>query len=65
LNESLPSKELEQALTLIKDSQGIERSRELAAYHANLAVEHLADLPPSESRQALIDMAGYVLSRLY
>jgi all-trans-nonaprenyl-diphosphate synthase len=57
--------ELEQALTLIKDSQGIERSRELAAYHANLAVEHLADLPPSESRQALIDMAGYVLSRLY
>jgi len=34
-------------MTLIKDSQGIERSRELAAYHANLAVEHLADLPPS------------------
>ena len=57
--------DLEQASTLIQDSQGIERSRELAAHHANLAVEHLADLPPSESRQALINMAEYALSRLY
>lgn len=57
--------DLEQAIALIHDSQGIERSRELAAHHANLAVEHLADLPPSESCQALINMADYVLSRMY
>ena len=57
--------DLEQAITLIKDSHSIERSRELAAHHTQLAVEHLADLPPSESHQALIDMADYVLSRLY
>jgi len=57
--------DLEQAIGLIQDSQGIKRSRELAAHHAQLAVEHLADLPPSESRQALIDMTDYVLSRLY
>ena len=57
--------DLEQAIALIHDSQGIQRSRELAAYHANLAVEHLADLPPSDSRQALVNMTDYVLSRLY
>jgi all-trans-nonaprenyl-diphosphate synthase len=57
--------DLEQALALIMDSQGIQRSRELAAHHAKLAVEHLASLPASESRQALVDMTDYVLSRLY
>lgn len=57
--------DLEQAIALIQNSNGIERSRELAAHHARLAVEHLADLPSSESRQALINMADYVLSRLY
>lgn len=57
--------DLEQALALVKDGQGIERSRDLAARHAQLAVQHLADLPPTESRQALIELADYVLSRLY
>lgn len=57
--------DLESAIALITDSNGIERSRDLAAHHARLAVEHLNDLPPSQSRQALIDMADYVLSRMY
>ncbi|MGI2901742.1 solanesyl diphosphate synthase [Tolypothrix sp. VBCCA 56010] len=57
--------DLEQALALIEDSQGIVRSRELAAEHAKLAIEHLAVLPPSECRQALTNMTDYVLSRLY
>lgn len=57
--------DLEQALALICDSQGIVRSRELAAEHAKLAIEHLAVLPPSECRQALTNMTDYVLSRLY
>lgn len=57
--------DLEQAMALIADSRGIERSRELAAQHAEAAVQHLADLPVSESRQALIQLADYVLSRLY
>lgn len=57
--------DIEQAIALVKESQGIERSRELAAHHAQLAVSHLADVPHSESRQALIDLADYVLSRLY
>ncbi|MCC5647313.1 solanesyl diphosphate synthase [Nostoc sp. CHAB 5824] len=57
--------DLEQALALIQDSQGIQQARELAAHHAKLAIEHLAILPPSESHQALINIAEYTLSRLY
>jgi len=57
--------DLEQALTLVRDSRGIERSRELANQHTRMAIEHLADLPPSESRQVLVKLADYVLSRLY
>jgi len=57
--------DLEQAVALIHDSQGIKRARELAEHHAQRAVEHLADLSPSQSKQALIDIAEYVLNRLY
>lgn len=63
--EFAQSEDLDGALELIKDSQGIKRARELAAHHAKVAVEHLQDISPSESRQALINMADYVLSRLY
>ncbi|GAB4383121.1 MAG: solanesyl diphosphate synthase [Elainellaceae cyanobacterium] len=57
--------DIEQAIALVKDSGGIERSRELASHHAELAVQSLANLPPSDSRQALIELADYVLSRVY
>jgi all-trans-nonaprenyl-diphosphate synthase len=57
--------DLEQALALVEDSQGIDRSRQLAAYHAQQAVQSLTDLPPSDCRQALVELADYVLSRLY
>jgi len=57
--------DLEQAVKLISDSQGIPRARELAAHHAKLARQHIADLEPSESKQALINMTDYVLSRIY
>ncbi len=57
--------DLDQALGLIRDSRGIERSRELAADHAKMATDYLIDLPPTDSRQALIELADYVLSRLY
>ena len=57
--------DLEQALTLVRDSEGIHRSRKLASQQAQAAVQHLADLPISEPRQALIDLTDYVLSRLH
>ncbi|PSB02490.1 solanesyl diphosphate synthase [Merismopedia glauca] len=57
--------EWEQAIALIAESQGIERSRQLAKHHAQLAVDALADLPPSPALQALIEMTDYVLRRAY
>lgn len=57
--------DLEQALALINDSRGIERSRELATQHSQMAIECLQSLAPSESRQALIKLGDYVLRRLY
>nr|WP_290227690.1 solanesyl diphosphate synthase [Trichocoleus desertorum] len=57
--------DLDQAIALISESNGMERSQELAAHHAQSAVACLSDLPPSESRQALTEMADYVLSRLH
>lgn len=57
--------DLEQAVALVRDSSGIQRSRELATEHTRMAVERLKDLPPSASRQALVKLADYVLSRLY
>ncbi len=58
------SGDLEKALALIEDTKCFERSRDLAAHHAKLAVEHIGQLPSSPTRQTLIDMADYVLSRL-
>ena len=56
--------DLSQAIALVKESRGIERSRELAAQFAQIAVQNLAQLKPSTSSQALLDMADYVLSRV-
>jgi all-trans-nonaprenyl-diphosphate synthase len=57
--------DLEQALNLIKESSGIQKTRELAAHHAQKAVESISKLPASESRRVLIELSDYVLSRLY
>lgn len=53
------------ALSIVIESQGIERSRELASYHAQLALKHIDCLKPSQYSQSLIDLVDYVLSRLY
>lgn len=55
----------EQALNLVHSSKGITRSRELAHHHADQATLCLQDLPPSEARQALLDLTRYVLRRIY
>lgn len=57
--------DITQAIALVMESQGIEHSRALAAQYAETAVQNLAQLKPSESSKALIDLADYVLSRLY
>ncbi len=57
--------DLENAIAIVKESGGIERSRELAAHHAKISVAHLSVLQPSVSRKALTDLADYVLKRVY
>jgi all-trans-nonaprenyl-diphosphate synthase len=57
--------DIEQALALVKESNGIEKARELASCHAKLAVQHLDCLKASEASQALADLTDYALSRLY
>ncbi|MFP4123135.1 solanesyl diphosphate synthase [Coleofasciculus sp.] len=57
--------DISQALALVMESRGIERSRELAAYHARLALENLTPLKPSPATTALVELTDYVLSRMY
>jgi len=52
------------AMDLIHQSSGIEQSRILAADHARQAVNCLHQLPSTEARQALHDIADYVLRRI-
>ncbi|MEB3160159.1 MAG: solanesyl diphosphate synthase [Synechocystis sp.] len=57
--------DIDQALQLVKSSNGIRRSRELAAHHAQLARQNLGCLGVSASRESLLELIDYVLSRLY
>jgi all-trans-nonaprenyl-diphosphate synthase len=65
IEQEFPEEEdLKTAIALVKNNGAIERSRELAAYHAHTAVEHLSVLKPSPATQALTDLADYVLKRM-
>ncbi|MBR8827538.1 MAG: solanesyl diphosphate synthase [Gomphosphaeria aponina SAG 52.96 = DSM 107014] len=57
--------DLELALSLVKESTGIQRARSLAADHGQKAVQNLNCLKPSASAQALLDLPDYVISRMY
>ena len=59
------SEDLEEAIALVHDSQGISKSRDLAEKFAHQAIGHLDFLPTSDARQALIDLTEYTLKRLY
>ncbi|WP_008317428.1 solanesyl diphosphate synthase [Leptolyngbya sp. PCC 6406] len=63
--EFAESGDWQQAFDLILASEGIARSRELALYHADQATYCLKDLSPSASRQALLDLASYILRRIH
>ncbi len=57
--------DLEEALSLIQESRGLDLARELAAEHAQAAVAHLDCLPASEAQQALVNLTEYVLKRVH
>jgi len=56
--------DLDQALALVYDSNGIERARELAYQHSQLALKDLLCLPPCPSTDSLRELTDYVLSRI-
>jgi geranylgeranyl pyrophosphate synthase len=55
--------DIERTLTYVLDSDGVERARALALFHAQRAVNAVARLPESEERNALVSLAHMVLSR--
>jgi all-trans-nonaprenyl-diphosphate synthase len=57
--------DLEEAVTLVNNSQGIARSRALAEEFSDTALKRLDKLPSSPSKQALIDLTDYILKRIY
>jgi all-trans-nonaprenyl-diphosphate synthase len=57
--------DIEQALEIVRQSKGIQRSRELAATHAKIALQSLSSLKPSDSSDSLKELTDYVLSRVY
>nr|YP_009546002.1 prenyl transferase [Glaucocystis incrassata]ASQ40063.1 prenyl transferase [Glaucocystis incrassata] len=59
------STDFEQAISIVKKTKGIEKARDLAMEHAQVAIECLHNLPNSESTQALKQLVEYVLERIY
>lgn len=57
--------DIEKALDLIHSSQGIPRSKELASQYGQSALKHLECLASSPSKDVLIELVDYVLSRIY
>jgi all-trans-nonaprenyl-diphosphate synthase len=57
--------DIEKALDFIHSSQGIPRSKELANQYGQSALKHLECLASSPSKDVLIELVDYVLSRIY
>ncbi|MFM7474899.1 MAG: solanesyl diphosphate synthase [Microcystis aeruginosa] len=57
--------DIEKALDFIHSSQGIPRSKELANQYSQSALKHLDCLASSPSKEVLIELVDYVLSRIY
>jgi len=57
--------DLDEAIAVIMNGDGIQRARELARTHNRLAIEHLECLPPTNCRKALAELADYTISRAY
>ena len=57
--------DLDQALELVRSSQAIPRTRELAEKFARESRESIAWMADSPSKRALLELPDFVLSRLY
>ena len=57
--------DLDQALTLVRSSSAIQRTRDLAETFAREAKESIAWMDDSPCKRALLELPAFVLSRLY
>ena len=57
--------DLELALQLVRDSDGLFKTRKLAEEYASKAAEQLSILPSSIYRDSLVNLTEYVLERLH
>lgn len=64
-NETKTEAEVEDAVNLIKQSGGIEKSREIVSLYIEKAIKNLYELPDIPSREALIELAAFVGERSY
>lgn len=55
--------DVQRACELVLDSQGLQRTKELATFHAQCAVDACCSLPASPERDGLIQLCHVVLSR--
>ena len=55
--------DVQAACEMVMRSQGLQKTKELATFHAQAAVDACCSLPPSESREGLIRLCHLVLSR--
>ena len=55
--------DVEAACAYVLDSQGLQRTKELATFHAQAAVDACCSLPASAERDGLIRLCHVVLSR--
>jgi all-trans-nonaprenyl-diphosphate synthase len=63
--ELTESGDLEEAIALINNSQGLAKSRALAESFSAQALQCLGKLPASPSKQALVELTDYIIKRLY
>lgn len=56
--------DVEKALAIVRRSKGLERTKDLARHHANLAQEALLKLPESEARHALSSLNQQIITRV-
>lgn len=56
--------DLEQALSLVLESNGINKARQLAFHHSQLALQDLECLSPSLAKDSLAELTNYVINRI-
>lgn len=57
--------DVDEALSLVQRSQGLQRCRDLAQVHAERAIEAVMTLEPSPARDSLVALACKVVTRTY